>query len=401
MQDTNWKTWAIIAAVLVGVTFEFIKRMPEKHSSAWDVENLRINNTSEPYSVRPNVARRPQLPTPSRVAALKDQVTREQLEAFIRKNSPQETSFEHGNKDGETKTVAAATKKKKDDDEWEEVIDPKTGKKIRRKKKKKQAQKEVKKEEVRQVKQDDPPKKEDHDVDAAAEEAIAAGLVTPPPAERPDDPFASLEEWVRRLLDRPDAAQTKRFIDMYLKRLVSAEIFYKVTEMMIEDSRPDMKRLGIMCAGLTPSIMSFQILAQVIHKERSDSTVRSDAERYLVRYTDLANMGILEGILRSPSQNYSTVVAAQKLEAAALRYLSRDRNGTGRQPTQTALAASANYFRRFVVILEGLQKSPDGSVKDQAGQTLRSLQTLLNNTQIPATAPPTAVPTQAPPTQTS
>lgn len=401
MQDANWKTWAVIAAVLVGVTFEVIKRLPEKHSNAWDVENLRINNSSEPYSIRPHQVRRDrdtQRPTASKVAALKDQVTREQLEAFLRKSSPQETSFEHANKDGETKvTAATAGKTKKNDDEWEEVIDPKTGKKIRRKKKKKQAKQEVKKDEIREAKQEDTPKKEDHDVDSAVEEAIITGAVVIPITDRPDDTFSSLEDWMRRLLNRPDAAETKRFIDQYLKRLVTAEIFYKIAAMMIEDSRPEMKRLGLMCAGLTPSIMSFQILAQVVQKERSDSTVRQDAERYLIRYTDLANIGYLESILRSPSQSYSTVVAAQKLETAALRYLSRDRNGTGRQPTQNALTASANYFRRFVTVLEGLTKSSNTSVKDQAGQTLRSLQTLLSNTQAP-----TAVPNQTqPPTQTS
>jgi hypothetical protein len=384
VQDTNWKTWAVVAAAVVGMTFEAIKRLPDQQTGLWDVENLRLNNTTTPYSVRRAQTRRDrkaQHPAPSKVAALKDQVTREQLEAFIRKNSPQETSFDHAQKDGETKT-AAATKKKKDDDEWEEVVDPKTGKKIRRKKKKKQATQNVRKEEVRQVEQKDPPKKEDHSVDAAAEEAIATGIVTPPPPERPDEAFSSLEEWVRRLISgRPDANETKRFIDMYLKHLVSAEIFYKVTEMMLEDSRPEMKRLGVMCAGLTPSTMSFQVLAQVVQKERSDSTVRGDAERYLIRYTDLANIGIIEGILRSPSQNYSTVVAAQKLEAAALRYLNRDRNSAARQPTQAALTASANYFRRFVAILESLARSSNTSIKDQAGQTLRSLEALLAPTQ--------------------
>ena len=382
MPDTNWKTWALIAAVLVGISIEMIKRMPkDSPAAAWDRDNLTEGHRQEPYNIRLQAAQSKQ-PTAAKVGAnSQSQVTREQLERFLKDNSTTQTQFEHVNKDGETKT-AAAVKKKKDDDEWEEVTDPKTGKKVRRKKKKKQAKKEDKKEEVKPVVKEEAPKKtQDHDLDNAIDEAVAYGVMNPAPPVNQNEALNSLEDWIKRLLGRPDLNETKRFIEQYNNRLVSAEVFFKVTDMMLEDSRLEMKRLGVMALSLTPSVMSFQMLAQVVHQERSDSKIRQDAERAILRYADMINMGVIETVLRTPTPSYSTVVAAQTLETAARRYLSLDA-ARPRPPSQTSTAStSATYFRRYIAILETLSKSTDASVKDQAGRTLNSLQTLLSPSQ--------------------
>lgn len=381
MQDNNWKIWALIAALFVGISFEMIKRMPkDSPRSAWDSDNLNDGNRQEPYSIRLQKNQSKTLVATKVAANSQAQATREQLEKFIRENAPTQTQFGHDNKEGETK-AAAAVKKKKDDDEWEEVIDPKTGKKIRRKKKKKHAKKEDKKQEVKPVAKEEPPKKNDHDLDSAIDDAINSGATAPAPPTDQDQAYNSLEDWIKRLLGRPDLAETKKFIQQYNSRLVSAEVFYKVTDMMLEDSRPEMKRLGVLCLSSTPSVMSFQMLAQVINQERSGSKIRQDAERAVLRYADMINMSVIETILRSPTPSYSTVVAAQTLETAARRYLSLEAARPPR-PTQTSTASSsATYFRRYIAILEGLSKSTDASVKDQAGRTLTSLQSLLSPSQ--------------------
>ncbi len=387
MQETNWKTWATIAIVLVGATFEVFKRLPERASSTWDMENLNINNASQPYNVRNNIrsdlsGRRnsdSRFAKPTKVAA-QSQLTRDKLEQFVRANAPKQTNFDHLNSP-ENKTTANKKKKNKDD-EWEEIIDPRTGKKIRRKKKKKQAKKEEKKEQPQVTQQEEQPpseQEEDNNIDGTLNQAIASGAVSPPPDTSKNELNNSMDDWIKRLLTQPSTAETKRFIEQYSNRLISAEIFYKITEMMIEDSRQDMKRLGVLCAGLTPSVMSFQVLAQVVEKERSDSKPRQDAESFLNRFTDMNYINVLENILRARIPSYSTLLAAQKLEVAAQRHLSQNKKlPPSRQPTQSALNANANYFRRYLNILKNLANSNNVSIKEQAGRTLASLQNLLN-----------------------
>ena len=110
-------------------------------------------------------------------------------------------------------------------------------------------------------------------------------------------PFTSLEEWRRLLLTTPDLAETRVFIQHYQDNLVSAEVFYKIVNEMIADSRTEMKQLGVMCAGVTPSVISFTILAGVEKTEATASAVRNQATGFLSHYATLTYVHILRSIM--------------------------------------------------------------------------------------------------------
>jgi hypothetical protein len=390
MQDMDWKTWALVIALVLGAGFEFFKLLPNR-GAAWESESLHLAGESQPYSVknieRENARLRPR-PLPAHTG-----VTRGQLEKFLAANHPQQTEFDHP-KDKGAEGKVDGKKKAEKCDEKHPKFDPKTGRKIACKKKKKDKKKDI-------AKTDEAPKydtdhdqdhDQDSDINSALTEAAATGQIPQPLSDKPDDAFDSLENWESRLLSQPDLAETKRFIDHHQKNLVTDEIFYKITALMLNDSRPQMKLLGVMCAGLTPSALSFQMLAQTINSERSDSDVRKQAENFVSQtYSSLANLGILEGVLRSSSVSYATVLAAKRLNAIATQYLSPGATGTSKDPVQTSgnVSKNAAYFQRFIGILQGLTGSADASVSEQSRLTLANLQSLLSGISTAAVTPPT------------
>lgn len=403
MGETNWRNWIILFIMAMGLTLEVMKRTDFKSGNS--LENAAAAGVTEPYSVRAAVrAKRAAERTntqSTRVGANASATTdknRELLEKFISANSPGSATFD---------AAKAAEKKKKEEcDEKNPKLDPVTGKPVPCKKKKE------KKEEAKV----EPPVTPPAPVEAKKEEtyypqAMSGGEVMPQPqAQQRDDGFTTLADWERRLLNSPDAAETKRFIDKYKQNLVTADVFYRITQMMLEDSREDMKRLGVMCAGQTPSTTSFDLLASLIKKESSGSAPRKEAEDYVTRYADLSNVRILEALLRAPNANtYTTVLATQKVGDSAKRYLnlpSASANGSSNgnantggttpaasAPTTAQIAAvkrNATYFQRFLGILQDLSRNTDSGVKTQATSTLGNLQTLLAGVQQQPAQTPTA-----------
>lgn len=389
--NRNWTKWVMILVIALGAILEGIKRLPSDSALRWDREALRATGEeSRPYSIRvqdlkthprpqpvaPRIAARPAYKAPSR----------EELEAFVRANTPTKTEFAHG--DGKGKEGAKSKKKKASDDEWEYVIDPLTGKKIRRRKRKPKVADE-KKEEI--AKQEDSKSENDEDKSggSADSQTVVTTFFPPPPAGR-DEIVTGLDEWVRRLLNYPDPKETNRFIDHYKRGLVTADTYYKIIDLMIEDSRLEMKKLGVLCAGMVPSTSSFHALAKVTKAERSDSPVRAEVDRFLPRYSDLAQLSVLESVLRAPGDDPEvTALAARLLEASARRWLAPERNrpkNPGSPPkkdpagqTTTVRAHTyAGYFQRFVPVLNGLTRSPNAEISGSARNALNSLESLLH-----------------------
>jgi|GEM_PF-6320080 len=399
MNDMNWKTWGLIFVLAMGITFEAIKRLP-KDSTKWAAENLKFSAAqSTPYQVKykaVNDGRQAPAVMPMHKAvhvAGNAEVNRKTIEAFIAANSTHKGDFNHVDKGAEGK--AKAKNKKKDDDEYEIIVDPKTGKRYRRKKKKVAKVEEVKQEVAKEEPKKQEPPKADDDIDGLLNEAIATGQL-PPTTDQADNPHADLEEWKRRLLARPDSAETRRFIEHYKSGIVSVEIFYKIIALMLEDSRPQMKELGVLCAGLTPSVLSFQVLADVVKEERSGSSLRKYSESFLNNYSSLGNLYVLERIMKAPSSSFIAVQATKRLDTAANTYLAPSKNKPpkGTSASGTTAHSNSSYFRRFVTILETLIRNPDSSVSDQARLTLNTLNSLMNMTTAPATVAPAQASTQ-------
>ncbi len=385
MSDMNWKSWGLVIVIVLGGSLEVIKRLPKGESLFAGDANPRAK-TAKPYSVRPRVGGHgsaPMMLAPPKVQApptarpvVIPALTKEQMEK-LQAAAPKTTEFDH----------AGEKAKKKDgkDDEWEIVVDPKTGKRIKRKKKKAVAAKKDEKKEEEVAKTEEPeaeePEPEDEDIDAAIATAITTGKAPVNNSKKPDDAFASAEEWMRKLLSRPNLTETKRFIDHYNKALVSAEVFYKVVNAMLADSRAQMKQLGVLCLGSTPSVLSFQMLAQVIKSERSGTPPQKDAEGFIEKYKEIARLTLLERILRASTGSFSTVLATKTLEASATKNLTAQAQQQP-PPPGGAAAPVRNYtanYQRFVPILTALGKSGDAAIKNQAAITLNTLNGLLQS----------------------
>jgi hypothetical protein len=389
MNDMNWKTWAIIFIIAMGAGLEAIKRLPG--NSRLVDEQAGIPGTT-PYAVKMKnapmvIGDAPRTLAPKAVVVGGQTLSRETLEKFIAANKPEATDFDKVLK-GMADKNAAKKKKSKDGDEWEIVVDPKTGKRYKRKKKKGAKAEKKKEEDV--AKQEEPkkpePKKDDMKIEDLMAETIQTGQLPPPP-NRADTPFADLEEWKRRLLTQPDASETRTFIDHYKNNLVSADIFYKITQMMIEDSRPEMKELGILCAGSTPSSMSFTLLAEVHNTERSGSSTRTYADGFLGQYANAGNLNILQQVMQSPADGSVAILATQKVDVAAQSLLAPSKNknktpasGTNSTSTtqgSTQTHSNAAYFKPFLTILQTMSRGKDASVVAQAKSTLSNLQRLM------------------------
>jgi hypothetical protein len=384
VNQDNWKTWLLIFVLSVGAAFELIKRVPQSEGNLWerDGSTLQMNADGQPYAIRtakaPAVLPVQKRAQPTHVAA--ETVLRDELKKFVAANAQHATSAKA------PKKKAVAKKKKKVAGPDDEIfIDPKTGKKYRRKKKKdkKTEVAKVKDDETRQYKVED--KANSEDIDNNLNAALFTGGITDDGGLSnytagnggvTNNNTKSLEDWEAILLAKPDAAETKRFIQLYNQSQVSSQIFYKVAQAMLADKRADMRKLGILCAGSTPSVQSFQLLATAESTE-TDTGVKSYEDGFLALYSDLGNLPILQKVLNSNSQPVVTTQALQRLETAATRYLSGTSTAPSGQPSAQSAAHNATYFQRFVTILTDLSKSSNATVVSQAQQTLTSLQTLL------------------------
>lgn len=408
MEDMNWKTWAIIFIIAMGAGLEAIKRMPgtsrlEIEPGIPGVTPYAVKLKNAPMTIGGDAPRT--LPAPKQVAIGGQTISKETLEKFIAANKPEQTDFDKVLKGMADKNAAAAKKKKdKDGEEYEIIVDPKTGKRYKRKKKKGAKAEAEKKEDVAKQDKKPEPKKDDIKLEDLMAQTISTGQLPPPP-NKADTPFADLEEWKRRLLTQPDAEETRTFIDHYKNNIVSADIFYKITQMMIEDSRPEMKELGILCAGSTPSSMSFTMLANIHNTERSGSRPRTYADGFLNQYANAGNLSILKQIMQGGSNAQTTILATQKVDTAAQTLLNPKLNknktttastsSTDPSSTQTAGAAHSNavYFKAFLPLLQTLSKDKDSSVVAQAKSTLADIQRLMYPNSNPN--PPTTTQIQA------
>lgn len=391
LNDMNWKTWGFIFLIALGMSFELLKRIPS--NSKWNVENLKPVS-ERPYAVKGRISMMQHRLPPAIFPAGKMQtVPKYTPPAMTKEQLAQLVAQQNKGAEGQA-TEGPEAKKKKDGDEWEVIIDPKTGKKMKRRKKK-EAKKEDKKVEEKKLEAKHEPEKTnttENDIDIALVNSHTTGQLTPPPpADKPDDAFEGAEEWARKLLGRPDLAETNRFIDHHNRNLVSDEVFYQIVGQMLEDSRMEMKKLGILCLSQTRSVVSFNMLAQVTKNERPDSPIRQEADKALDVYgKEFSRVGILEKVMKGGAAPYTILIATRKLEDSAKLNLSKAPDTAPTQVSQAQASTARNRvttYQRFLTVLTGLSRSSDSGVKTQATQTLTVLKGLLNSTTATAGQP--------------
>lgn len=377
----NARITLIIGIVALGLVFEGLKNFSGAPSGA----AADAGNAFKPYAIhetnsghRLRTRQQPELATSQFQAARK--MADNSLETL--KNALAKYQKDQGSK--KTKDKGAEGKKKKNNGyAW--VWDKKLHKWVWKKKSDKKDKKEnVAKAGNENTDTSDLQDKAD-DNDSSIDQAVADVLTTGTlPAVAPDkDPkFLSLEEWENLLLGQPDFKQTTKFIEKYRTHLVTAEVFYTIVQMMLEDSRADMNQLGLMAIGMTPSQRSFNTLADYSVKQSFSSTLRQHADQYLTTYTSLSYLPILQSALQSSDADVATV-AAKQLEASARKNLTKSSSTNPSNPPHSQQTsptlANASSYQSFLSILQSLaQSSTDSALQRQAQQTLSSLQHLLN-----------------------
>ncbi|MCM2281815.1 MAG: hypothetical protein NDI61_08205 [Bdellovibrionaceae bacterium] len=311
-----------------------------------------------------------------------------------------------------TANVKTADKKKKDD-----------------KKKKKKKKKKI------DGKPDDPnsPSSDDEDAEddgdsptVGATDGGAAGGGMPTPSRQDNDIPQTQREWEDLVLREPDFKATEKFVKFYKSNLVSSEIFYNVVRQMLDDSRPKMRKLGLVALGATPSSRSFVELAVFVQDEPGVSPLKTQAQSYLYRYMELAYLRHLAGAMQAPDAPFANLESIRVLRMSMDRYLkvamirnpaelsnssadgSTDMSSTGDQtsgtnstPTTGTTTGTATgnatdttntvrkqafdvtiYFRPFVTILERITATEDNrEIKQAASNALNTLRGLLPTTQ--------------------
>ncbi len=355
MFEDNWKTWTLIALLACGGAFEVIKNLPLNRQTV--SRDTLTDADSGLYSVRagqPTKVAANSIPS-DRAAA--PTISKADLQAFIAAHATKKTEFEHKNKGAEGKAKKKKTAKKK------------------KAKKKKPTSIET------DVAFQSERFKRDLDTDSALNEVVATGALTPAPAQPKKEVFNTLEDWIKILLTQPELLATRHFVEKYQNAKVSAEIFYKIVALMVEDPRIEMKKLGLLALGLTPSMLSFQVLAEVQKVERADSEVGVTTNELLTRYTDVNQLRSLEQVLRQGTPVHATLLATQLLDQSAKRNLSvtpaaDSSSGEVAAHSPTA-SANAPLYERFLTVLLDLTRSEDSTLANQAGLTLSQLQNLL------------------------
>lgn len=381
--------WLAIGLVLVaGAGFEISKLDPG--SSVGRTPRLSLNQDIQPYSVSKKTIDQ-QIASP-RMAPQYGAVMPLPQQPMVAPAVLPEVNLEaKAENKGEIKAEAKPEEKKVTEaDEFEDVIDEKTGQVVRRKKNMTEEEKAKKEEDDRIAKQ----KQEEEEYQLAEKKRLEQfeqdRLLA---AQQSEDPNLNMAggatapqrqgaaaasgygalgaasiDWEKKLLTNPDTAATTSFIQSYLGGRVSSSRFYKITDSMLKDSRPEMRSLGLLALGSTPSVPSFNSLTALLKTENSTSALRPKIDEYLNKYMDLENLDVLASVLNASTSAFNVVVAIDKVDASAIKFLSNK--------ADPSYARNVTYFRPFIPLLEVLAKSSDASIMAQAQKALADVKSL-------------------------
>src|SRR6202044_1097411 len=110
--------------------------------------------------------------------------------------------------------------------------------------------------------------------------------------------------------------ETHTFIQDYKNHTVNSETYFTIAQMMINDSRPEMKQLGVLCAGSAPSLNSFEMLATVAKGSSANAATQQQAQSFLNSYGQTSQLPTLSSALQSGNTS-SQIEAAQLIDTDA------------------------------------------------------------------------------------
>lgn len=197
----------------------------------------------------------------------------------------------------------------------------------------------------------------------------------PPIKESEKESDSEIEDkWRTALLLKPNPEETNNFIEEYLSGRIPHNIFYKIVNEMLADSQLEMKNLGVMALGATPSKDSFVLLVSFSEKNQLTSWLKSETERYFHTYTRFYRVSLLTSILND--QNYEpsvTIKASLLLQSSAQRNLVPHSQGKQDQNIEKPYSEAATILQRISMDPENKQ------VGEAASQAYETINQLLNS----------------------
>lgn len=187
-------------------------------------------------------------------------------------------------------------------------------------------------------------------------------------------PVTDLTDWEKLLLVTPNHRETTRFINLYQTKQVTAEVFYGIVGQMLNDGRTQMRSLGVMALGATPSVQSYELL--VMTSDNETGPVKTQAATYLERtYNRPHAINVLYGVLVKADASAPTQLQALKNLSALISNLRKpssinEETGETVTASQTQSTNQQHVLRYFVLLQKNvmplLTQSQDPEVRNLA-----------------------------------
>lgn len=194
------------------------------------------------------------------------------------------------------------------------------------------------------------------------------GFGSPSGGGRSAQKFLSAQEWISYLESSPSQSKTDNFVSEYKQHLVTDATYYQVIGSMLKSSNIQVQQQGIYALGKTPSLESFQTLANEQNSLQTSSPLYSATNTDLQGYQSMSNLGILQQAIGSGQSQGVQQVALSELQGSINSNLGSS-SPTGQPST---LSGNATKYQAFVTPLTQIANG-GGSSSGLAQQILGTL----------------------------
>lgn len=187
-----------------------------------------------------------------------------------------------------------------------------------------------------------------------------------------------IEKWTQTLLNNPTPENVNKFIDEYLGRKFSDEVFYTVVDSLLDSNRNQTISYGLLCLSATPSEASF---SRLVHYQTSKSNVpwiASEVDRHLNAYTQRYKINLLNEILSKSNDSTVLLKATNLLVSSAEKNLNPNAQST-QQVSAQSMTLTQNAYNNSIKILTQLENQGDKQVQSAAQSAVDTLTRLLNS----------------------
>ena len=377
----NWKLYTVVICIGIGGLVETLRSISTNHfhTRGTQVDRAEVNRLDlRPYVAATRPATRPSFTR----KAVKSQRTKKTfpnrgLNRLMNSNNHKEKVESTDFNKKKTKTKG---KFKKGQDK----------KKLAKKKEaeKKAAEKKAaelkKKEEERLAKEKRKEEEEENESDYAdssspQSENYPAHIQNDPKKDKNDEGLpVTLEDWYPLVLDQPHFKNTNMLVDYFRSNVITAELFYQILNLMIDDERDLIKQYGIDAAGNVVGAESFKILIKAMDSPATPVALVNRAKLRLQTYYTVAALPLLQSVLSTSTSSLTLVEASSAVESISRRASEVAEEETASQeegtPRREIAELQPELFNSIIPVLQELvDTNIDASVISSAQAALNSI----------------------------